>query len=50
MEKLIYLLGDTEAGTIPRAKAALRDTLLETGSALSAAGAVGNVGAHGEAL
>ena len=39
MEKLIYLLGDTEAGTVPRAKAALRDTLLETGAPLSAAGA-----------
>lgn len=39
MEKLIYLLGNTEAGTVPRAVTPLRDALLETGTSLAAAGA-----------
>jgi len=39
VEKLIYLLGDCEAGTVPRARADLRDALLETGPALIRAGA-----------
>ena len=39
MEKLIYLLGDADSGTLPRARTGLRDALLETGDALKKAGA-----------
>ena len=39
MEKLVYLLGDAGAGTVPRDRADLRDALLEAGPALSNAGA-----------
>lgn len=39
MEKLIYLLGDAAAGTVPRDRVDLRDALLEAVPALSDAGA-----------
>ena len=39
MEKLIYLLGDSEPGTVPRDRADLRDALLETSPLLIDAGA-----------
>ncbi|MEE2674431.1 MAG: hypothetical protein VX466_11590 [Myxococcota bacterium] len=39
MEKLIYLLGDTEPGSLPRARTDLREALLESGPALARAGA-----------
>ena len=39
MEKLIYLLGDAEPGSIPRLRVDLRDALLEKGPALLSAGA-----------
>jgi hypothetical protein len=39
MEKLIYLLGDAESGTLPRARSDLRDALLEIGPDLVRAGA-----------
>lgn len=40
MEKLIYLLGDSESGTVPRGRTDLRERLLETGAALGRAGAL----------
>ena len=40
MEKLIYLLGDSEAGTVPRARTQLRDALIESASGLQDAGAL----------
>ena len=39
MEKLVYLLGDTASGRIPRARTDLREALLEAGPALIHAGA-----------
>lgn len=39
MEKLIYLLGDAEAGTVPQARADLRDALFDVAPSLVAAGA-----------
>lgn len=39
MEKLIYLLGEAEAGFVPRARGDLRDALLETAPRLVQAGA-----------
>jgi len=39
MEKLIYLLGEAEAGVVPRARGDLRDALLETAPRLAQAGA-----------
>jgi len=39
MEKLVYLLGDAEPGSLPRARLDLRDALLAAGPALVAAGA-----------
>jgi hypothetical protein len=39
MEKLIYMLGDTEPGTLPQGRADLRDALLAAGSSLASAGA-----------
>lgn len=39
MEKLIYLLGDTEPGSAPRARTDLRDALLGAAPELDAAGA-----------
>ena len=40
MEKLIYFLGETEAGRIPRGRVELRDALLASGPALTSAGAL----------
>jgi len=39
VEKLIYLLGDADAGTVPRGRWDLRDALLEAAPALASAGA-----------
>ena len=39
MEKLIYLLGDTPAGTVPRGRRDLKDALLEVAPSLVEAGA-----------
>ena len=40
VEKLIYFLGDTEAGRIPKARGDLRDALLAAGPVLERAGAL----------
>jgi hypothetical protein len=40
MEKLVYLLGDTDPGKIPMGRTDLRDALLEVGPALTNAGAL----------
>jgi hypothetical protein len=40
MEKLVYLMGDSEAGSIPKGRSDLRDALLEIGPALANAGAL----------
>lgn len=39
MEKLIYLLGDTEAGALPKGRDDLREKILAAAPALEAAGA-----------
>jgi len=39
VEKLVYLLGDTDPGSLPRARTDLREALLAAGPALAAAGA-----------